>query len=69
MDASVAKWTAYGDYAAKHADAGTHPGTAAARLAAIDKLLALEKATEGVRARIEAEKDAGTDTGPALKKK
>jgi tetratricopeptide (TPR) repeat protein len=69
MDASVTKWTSYAEYAAKHTDAGTHPGTAAARLAAIDKLLKLEKATEGVRARIAAEKDAGTDTGPAPKKK
>jgi len=69
MDASVDRWTAYAEYAGKHADAGTHPGTAAARLAAIDKLLKLEKVTEGVRARIAAEKDAGTDTGPAPKKK
>jgi tetratricopeptide (TPR) repeat protein len=53
-------WQAYGDYASKHADAGTTATTPAARIQAIDDSLKLDKAYEVVRQRIQDEtKDAG----------
>lgn len=56
-----AAWQAYGEHAAKFADAGAFPATAEERIKAIDKAMAQDKAYEIVRQRIEEEKDGGAD--------
>ena len=48
-DAKTA-WKAYGDYAAKHVDAGMAPATPPARIQAIDDMLKQDKAYDVVRA-------------------
>jgi hypothetical protein len=64
-----AAWKTYGDYAAKHADAGMTPATPAARIQAIDDMLKLDKAYDVVRQRIADEgKDAGSPAPPPKKK-
>jgi tetratricopeptide (TPR) repeat protein len=63
-----AAWTKYGEYAAKHTDAGLAPATPPARIQAIDDMLKQDAAYEVVRQRIA---DVGTDSGapsPAPKK-
>jgi tetratricopeptide (TPR) repeat protein len=67
-DARVA-WKTYGDYAAKHVDAGMTPATPTARVQAIDDMLKQDKAYDVVRQRIADEgKDAGASPEPAKKK-
>jgi tetratricopeptide (TPR) repeat protein len=60
-DEARAAWTAYGEFAAKHADAGVTPATPPARIQAIDDMLKQDKAYEVVRQRIA---DAMRDSGP-----
>jgi tetratricopeptide (TPR) repeat protein len=59
-DAKTA-WKTYGDYAAKHVDAGMTPATPVARIQAIDDMLKQDKTYETVRQRIA---DEGKDAGP-----
>ena len=59
-DAKTA-WKTYGEYAAKHADAGMAPASPPARIQAIDDMLKQDKAYEVVRQRIA---DEGKDAGP-----
>jgi Flp pilus assembly protein TadD len=51
-------WRAYAEHAAKQEDAGVFPGSSAARLDAIDKILDAEKGWAAVRDRAAAEKSA-----------
>lgn len=64
-------WQAYAEHAAKFADAGAFPQTAAERLKAIQKVLDGEAKMVAVRERIAAEKSAAKDAGapPPAKKK
>ena len=57
-DAKTA-WKTYGDYAAKHLDAGMTPATPPARVQAIDDMLKQDKAYDLVRQRIA---DEGKDS-------
>jgi hypothetical protein len=67
-DAKTA-WKAYGDYAAKHLDAGMAPATPPARIQAIDDMLKQDKAYDVVRQRIADEsKDSGPPPAPTKKK-
>jgi len=53
-------WQAYADHTSKVPDGGAFPQTAAARIKVIDEWVKLDKAYQGVRERIAAEKsDAG----------
>lgn len=66
LDQAKLAWERYAEHAAKFADSGAHPASAAARLKAIDDVVKQEKAYEIVRQRIAAEKaDAGADAGKA----
>jgi tetratricopeptide (TPR) repeat protein len=70
-DEAKAAWQAYGEYAAKHVDAGASPQTSTSRGQAIEDMLKQDKLYEVVRQRIAAEKDAGpepVDAGAAKKK-
>lgn len=59
-DGAREAWKAYGDYAAKHVDAGVSPPTPPARIQAIDDMLRQDKAYDVVRQRIA---DEGKDSG------
>jgi hypothetical protein len=65
-------WKAYAEQAGKMKDGSAFPGSAEARIKAIDEWLALDKSYVAVRQRIEAEKaaaaDAGKDAAAAKKK-
>lgn len=62
-DDAKASWQVYGDFASKHADAGTSSQTAISRTQAIDDMLRQDKLYEIVRQRIAAERDAGAEPG------
>jgi tetratricopeptide (TPR) repeat protein len=61
-DGAKEAWKVYGDYAAKHVDAGASLPTPPARIQAIDDMLRQDKAYDVVRQRIA---DEGKDAGPA----
>jgi len=66
LDEAKVAWTAYQEYASKHADAGVWPNTATTRLQLLDDLAKMEKAYVAVRERIAAEKaEAGAEGGSA----
>ncbi len=65
-DEAKAAWTAYGEFAQKHAGLGFQP-TAASRIQAIDDMVKQEKAYVAVRERIAAER--ASSTNPATPKK
>ncbi len=65
-DDARAAWKAYGDYAAKHVDAGMTPATPPARIQAIDDMLKQDKAYDVVRQRIA---DEGKDSGLPIRRR
>jgi len=60
-DEAKTAWQAYGEYAAKHADAGAYPSSGASRQQVIDDMLRQDRLYEVVRQRIAAEKDGGAE--------
>jgi tetratricopeptide (TPR) repeat protein len=58
-DEAKAAWQAYGEYAQKHADVA-FPQSGTSRAQAVDEMLKQDKAYEGVRQRIAAEKSGGS---------
>jgi tetratricopeptide (TPR) repeat protein len=69
-DEAKTAWQAYGEYSAKHGDAGMTPTTPPARIQAIDDMIKQDKAYEIVRQRIvESMRDAGPPTPAPAKKK
>ncbi len=64
-----AAWQAYGEHAAKYADAGLFPKSAEERIKALDKAMAQDKAYDIVRQRIAEEQDGGADAAKPPAKK
>jgi hypothetical protein len=63
-DEAKAAWEAYRSWAARFPEAAPFATNAAARVAAIDKWLAQERAAEGVRKRIAETQDGGVFSDP-----
>ena len=69
-DEAKTAWKDYGDYSAKHGDAGMSPATPPARIQAIDEMIKQDRAYDVVRQRILDElRDAGPPAVDASKRK